>query len=198
MDLLDRPLALFYDATRARVLDVLLSADQPLSGREIARRAELSPTTAARALDGLEAAGIACSRTRGRSHLWTLRDDNEFVTQVRALARVQDDQAGQLIAEALGEEPLSVTLFGSAARGESGAASDVDLLLVAASREQEVLFRRRAFHAARALRRLVGRPVHVVVMDLDQLVKQSGGPFVEDVLADGRALRGATVRELVS
>ena len=85
MDLLDRPLALFYDATRARVLDVLLSADQPLSGREIARRAELSPTTATRALDGLEAAGVACSRTSGRSHLWTLRDDNEFVTQVRAL-----------------------------------------------------------------------------------------------------------------
>jgi hypothetical protein len=46
MRLLSRPLAIFYDTNRARVLDVLLSTTNSMSGRQIARMAGISPTTA--------------------------------------------------------------------------------------------------------------------------------------------------------
>lgn len=198
MDLLDRPLALFYAARRARTLDALLSSSVPLSGREIARRADLSPTTANLALGDLETAGLVRRRVDGRAHRWQLRDDNVLVRQIRQLARVQDEDAAQVVVDALGAEPVSITLFGSTARGESGAASDVDILLVAADREQDLLFRRRAYRVSTSLRSALGRAVHVIVMDKDKLVGQRDGEFVAGVLRDGRALRGASIQELVS
>lgn len=198
MDLLDRPLALFYDARRARTLDALLSSSVALTGREVARRADLSPTTANLALGDLETAGLVRRRVDGRAYRWQLRDDNALVRQIRQLARVQDADAAQVVVDALGAEPVSVTLFGSTARGESGAASDVDLLLVAANREQDRLFRRRAYQVSNALRSVLGRPVHVIVMDKDKLVRERAGAFITGVLRDGRALRGAAIQELVS
>jgi predicted nucleotidyltransferase len=197
MDLLDRPLALFYDARRARTLDALLSSSVPMTGREVARRADLSPTTANLALGDLETAGLVRRRVDGRAYRWQLRDDNALVGQIRQLARVQDAEAAQVVVDALGAEPVSITLFGSAARGESGAASDVDLLLVAADLEQDRLFRRRAYRVSSALRSVLGRPVHVIVMDKDKLVRERAGAFVVGVLRDGRPLRGAAIQELV-
>lgn len=72
MDTLDKPLALFYDATRARVLDVMLANSQALNGRATARRCDLSPTTTNLALGDLASRGIVSSRAEGRSHLWSL------------------------------------------------------------------------------------------------------------------------------
>lgn len=198
MDLLDRPLALFYDATRARVLDALLSAREPLSGRQIARLADLSPTTVNGALEDLEERGIVRSRTQGLANLWSLQEESALVEQIRQLGRVQDELAGQVVVDALGAEPLSVTLFGSTARGESGVNSDVDLLLVAANAEQDLLFRRRAYKASSALRNLVGRSIHVTVMNSKKLVTPQVRKFIAGVLEDGRTLRGASIRELVS
>lgn len=198
MNLVDRPLALFYDARRARALDVLLSSSDALSGREVARRADLSPTTANLALGELEQAGLVTSRRDGRSYRWQVRSDNVLVRQIQQLARVQDEEAAQVVVDALGAEPVSVTLFGSTARGESGVASDVDLLLVAADRVQDLLFRRRAYQVSSALRSVLGRPVHVIVMDKDKLVRQRDSEFVKGVLRDGRTLRGTAIRDLDS
>jgi predicted nucleotidyltransferase len=198
VDLLDRPLALFYDARRARTLDALLSSSVPLTGREVARRADLSPTTANLALGDLGTAGLVSCRVDGRAYRWQLRDDNALVRQIRQLARVPDEGAAQLVVDALGAEPVSVTLFGSTARGQSGAASDVDLLVVAADREQDLLFRRRAYQVSSSLRSALGRPVHVIVMDRDKLLRQRDGEFVAGVLRDGRVLRGTAIQKLVS
>lgn len=198
MDLLDRPLALFYDARRARTLDVLLSSSTPLTGRAVARRARLSPTTANLALGDLETAGLVHCQAVGRAHLWQLRDDNALVCQIRQLARVQDQDAAQVVVDALGAEPVSVTLFGSTARGESGPDSDVDLLVVAANRAQDLLFRRRAHRVSTSLLSALGRPVHVIVMDRDKLIRQRDSEFVTEVLRDGRMLRGTEIQELVS
>lgn len=198
MNLVDRPLALFYDARRARALDVLLSSSDALSGREVARRADLSPTTANLALGELEQAGLVTSRRDGRSYRWQVRSDNVLVRQIQQLARVQDEEAAQVVVDALGAEPVSVTLFGSTARGESGVASDVDLLLVAADRVQDLLFRRRAYQVSSALRSVLGCPVHVIVMDKDKLVRQRDSEFVKGVLRDGRTLRGTAIRDLDS
>ena len=198
MDLLDRPLALFYDARRARTLDVLLSSSTPLTGRAVARQARLSPTTANLALEDLETAGLAHCQVVGRAHFWQLHDDNVLVCQIRQLARVQDEDAAQVVVDALGAEPVSVTLFGSTARGESSPDSDVDLLVVAASRSQDLLFRRRAHRVSTALRSVLGRPVHVIVMDTDKLFRQRDSEFVTEVLRDGRMLRGTAIQELVS
>jgi predicted nucleotidyltransferase len=198
MELLDHPLALLYDSRRVRVLDVLLSTSEALTGREVARRANLSPTTAAAALNDLETAGLVSSRRDGRANRWLARDDSEFLRQLAQVARVQDRNAGEALVDALGTEPVSVTLFGSTARGRSGPDSDVDILLVAVDRAQGLQLRRRAYRAGASLQALLGRPVHIVVMDVEKVRREHQGAFVQNVLRDGRVLRGAGVEELVS
>ncbi|MEK6649165.1 MAG: nucleotidyltransferase domain-containing protein [Actinomycetota bacterium] len=198
MNLLDRPLALFYDATRARVLDALLSSSEAMSGRQIARQTNLSPTTANGALAELENRGFVRSRPHGRANLWSLQGDNKLVQQIRMFARVQDEIAGEVVADALGSEPISITLFGSTARGESGANSDVDLLIVSKDRQQDLLFRRRAFVAEKALHQIIGRPVEVTVVRKDTLSSDKISGFVRAVMKDGRTLRGSSIEKLVS
>jgi predicted nucleotidyltransferase len=198
MQLLDRPLALFYDANRARVVDVLLSATSSLSGRQIARAAGISPTTAGDALADLEAVGITHSESVGRSYQWTLIQGNLLVEKLRELSQLRDDRAGEIIAKAVGEEPVSIALFGSTARGESGADSDVDLLLVANDFEQEIRFRRRTRQVICALQPLLGRQINVVVIDVDQMRKQRDSGTWKEIIRDGRLLRGHSIQELAS
>lgn len=198
MNLLDKPLALFYDATRARVLDVLLANPQALSGRAIARQSDLSPTTTNLALGDLASHGIVSSRVDGRSHLWSLRSENPLVKQLVGFARVQDEQAGQVVADALGSEPISVTLFGSVARGESGSDSDADILVIAKDHAQGQNFRRRAYKASSALRQEVGRGVEITVIERDALQEASIHGFLRQVISDGRTLHGKKLSELVS
>lgn len=198
MNLLDKPLALFYDAARARVLDVLLANPQALSGRAIARQSDLSPTTTNLALGDLAGHGIVSSRADGRSHLWSLRWENPLVKHLVGLARVQDEQAGQIVADALGSEPISVTLFGSVARGQSGPDSDVDILVIAKDHTQGQSFRRCAYKASSALRQQVGREVEITVIERDALQEAAIHGFLRQVLSDGRTLRGKKLSELVS
>lgn len=198
MNLLDHPLALFYDAARARVLDALLSSPEAMSGRKIARETNLSPTTVNGALGDLEERGFVKFQRKGRANLWSLQSDNKLIEQIRLFARVQDEVAGEVVTQALGSEPVSITLFGSTARGESGADSDLDLLIVSRDRAQDVLFRRKAFAAEKALRPFVGRPVEVTVLREDNLSLDKVSGFVREVIRDGRTLRGSNIEELVS
>ena len=198
MNLLDKPLALFYDASRARVLDVLMSNRDQLSGRAIARQSELSPTTTNLVLGDLASHGIVSSRTEGRAHLWSLQLGNALVRQILGFAKVQDEQAGQVVVDALGSDPISVTLFGSVARGESGPGSDVDILVIAKDHEQGQNFRRRAYKASSALRQEVGREVEITVIESDALQEPSLNGFLRQVLSDGRTLHGKKLSELVS
>ena len=197
MDLLDRPLALFYDGMRARVLDVLFAHTGALSGRSIARQAGLSPTTVNGALAQLAEAGIVSAQIKGRAHLWALQEANSLVLQMRRFAKIHDSAASKLVVDALGSEPVSMVLFGSAARGESGSNSDVDILVVAKDRQQGEEFRRRAFSASSALRREVGRSVEITVVERDALTKNEISNFVGNVLIEGRTLRGRNLAELV-
>lgn len=197
MNLLDRPLALFYDATRARVLDVLLSNDTDLSGRAIARQAGISPTTANLALGDLSSAGIVSWHIKGKAYLWKLRQDSSLVEQMRSFAAVKDIEAGEIVANALGSEPLSVIVFGSAARGESTRTSDLDILVVAHNKQQGMDFRRMAFRASAALREKLGRPVEITVVERDSIERNEISSLIAEISRDGRTLRGKRVEELV-
>lgn len=190
MQLLDRPLAVFYEPRRVRVLDVLLVAADELSGRAIAALAGISPTTANLALGELADAGLVTSRPVGRATLWRTAERATVLEQLRAVARAGEDEVCDILVDALGSEPVSITLYGSTARGTAGANSDVDLLVVAPDEETESLFRRRSYVASRRLRALLGRPVQIALMDQAKVKRTFDSSFVTNVITDGRALRG--------
>jgi predicted nucleotidyltransferase len=196
--LLPHPLSGLFDDRRARVLDVLLAADGPLSGRDVAKRCGVSPTTAGDALDELAERGLVRVVPSGRALLWQLDEDHAFVRMVRDWTAGVDAAVAGLVVDAFGERPESVILFGSAARRDDRPGSDVDVLVVSTSPEGRRGYRRRSYALAHSLRQLLGRPVDVVVMGRDEMRAGASSPFVQRIAQEGRVLVGTTIPALLA
>lgn len=196
--LLPHPLSGLFDDRRARVLDVLLAADNPLSGRDVAKRCGISPTTAGEALEELADRGLVRVVPRGRALLWQLDEEHAFVRMVRDWTAGVDAAVAGLVADALGEQPESVILFGSVARGDDRPDSDVDVLVVALGADARHGYRRRSYALARGLRQLLGRPVDVVVMDREEMRAQVSSPFVQRIAREGKILAGISIPALLA
>ena len=78
-----------------------------------------------------------------------------------------------------------VIVFGSVARGEATADSDIDLLIVAPGAENQYRRMARAHEATRALG--IGLPLSPLVMTAEEVERRlsRGDPFVRGILADG-------------
>jgi len=137
---LDTPLDhVLETGTHVRVLRALaaLPAGFPASGREIARRAGTSHTTASRILRGLEDLRVVQLQHAGRADLYLLNEVHILVPKIRALFEQESGIRSQLIAYLREELPTRIGraegayLFGSAGRGETHPDSDIDVGVVA-------------------------------------------------------------------
>jgi predicted nucleotidyltransferase/DNA-binding transcriptional ArsR family regulator len=135
---------LFGGPGRTAVLRVLAAAKTPLTGRQIALSAGLSPAGAARALDRLAELGVTKRQPVGRAVLHELDCDTELVSQIimpaieaeRHIAAARAERRSGLVPADVvsclvdGFDPLQIILFGSRARGDWDDNSDFDLLVV--------------------------------------------------------------------
>jgi predicted nucleotidyltransferase len=107
----------------------------------------------------------------------------------RYLESVSDDalidEIGRRLADATPAR-TRVVLFGSRARGENGAGSDIDVLVVEPTVEDPM---QESARLRRALRGL-GVPIDVLVITKDEADRRSGvrGTVVERALREGRTL----------
>jgi len=132
---------LFFSTTSTRVLRVLVrQGEQPRTGREIARLAKTPPHRTSEVLSKLEGEGLVRSRVVGRAYLWSLSERHPLIPALRALFAEEAQVTRRrkaLLRRTLGNVPgvRRAVVFGSAARGQEHAYSDLDLLVVAANRE---------------------------------------------------------------
>jgi DNA-binding transcriptional ArsR family regulator len=142
---------------KVAVLRVLFREDG-LGGREIARKAGLSPRSAHAALKELVGLGILTRKVVGNNHVFTANRAHIAVAHggVERLFK-QEQRLLSTLAEKVhgwirGLSPVSLAVFGSVARGESRPGSDLDLLVILKeprkiSQARELLGRRGAgFH----------------------------------------------------
>jgi DNA-binding transcriptional ArsR family regulator len=116
-----------------QVLRVLRGTTRPLTGREVARlvRAGSQPAVNA-SLRRLSEEGLVHAEEAGNAYLYTLNREHLAAPAVQLLAdiwpellrRLRDEIADWQVA------PVHLSIFGSAARGDGGTASDIDLFVV--------------------------------------------------------------------
>lgn len=124
--------------TRAlvRVTRVLAAHGGSLAVSDIARRARLTLPSVRAALRRLLDLDVATAIGAGRSMVCGLRPDHPLVPALVNLFSAEQEQAAGVLAavrEAAGQldpAPWAVWLYGSVARGEDDAASDIDIALV--------------------------------------------------------------------
>ena len=127
-----RPVQSVIPGAQGRILAVLAETTAYLNLRTIALLAGTSPAQASRILPELVRSGLVERREAPPSVLFRLVDDNFGSRVVRALSRSRETVLFELgsQAETLDPSPVSVIVFGSFARGEAEADSDLDVLFV--------------------------------------------------------------------
>lgn len=116
-----------------------------VSARDLARRAGVAHTTAARVLRGLARHRVVDVQRAGRADLYRLNERHALAAQVRALFATESTvrrTAVDFIAEQIVRRagPVKAAyLFGSAGRGDERAESDIDVAIVGARRGKEQL-----------------------------------------------------------
>jgi predicted nucleotidyltransferase len=171
--------------------------------RTVASLADVSVGQTAGVLRRLIALGLVERRDAGSAALVRLVRENEASQALVRLAGLRESLLSKLKddARSIQPSPASLVVFGSFARGEARAESDVDVLAVLpanlADHDQE--WRDRLGEWGDVAGRRVGNPVNLVVMSLADLrdFKARSGAIWREIQRDGILLAGSSPRALV-
>lgn len=116
------------------VLAVLAHAGAPVSGRQVARltHGQVQQPRANDVLRELTEAGIVSCERHASVHLYRLNHDHVAAEAIMMLASLRERLIQRMREAVLGWiiAPVAVWMFGSAARGDAGPHSDIDVLVV--------------------------------------------------------------------
>jgi predicted nucleotidyltransferase len=197
-----QPVQAVIPGAQGRILAVLTGTSAELSLRTIARLAGVSIAQASRVMPKLVEQGMVERREVPPSALFRLVEDHMASRAVLALAgarRTVLEELGQA-AGALAPLPLSVIVFGSFARGEARADSDIDVVVVrpAEVAEEDLAWGSGLERWRRQARRITGNRAEIVEVDEREIARllTSRKPLWVDVVRDGSVIFGRPLREL--
>ena len=186
-----------------RIVASLMKQKQGLSGRALASLIGVSPFKAHQVLKFLVAQGVLMENIAGRSHLYSVNQDHVLVQKiVRPLVQLEEslfEELGSEILKALRSKPLSIILYGSVARGEETADSDIDILLVYEG-DEDIGSIRESGLFMESVTRKYGNPVGVrrcFVSDLQKRFSEQG-ELIKNIIKEGKVLSGKSITELLS
>lgn len=131
--------AIFGSAGNVRVLRALVADRAPQSAPQLARLAGLSPQGVRLVLDTLARQQVVKVHGSGRAQLYALNESHSFASALVALFEEEKQRWERLLStirETLGKRGAAVRaawLYGSVARAEDTARSDLDIALLVAS-----------------------------------------------------------------
>jgi len=171
---------LLFGQTRGRVLALLYGApDETRFVRQIARQVETSVGTVQRELNLLADAGLIKRSTVGKQVFYQANQEHPEYPELRALL-AKTTGVFQMLKTALA--PLSSRIdlafvYGSVARGEEKATSDIDLMVIGTASLDEVL------DAVGPVEKQLGRPVNPTIYSREDLKARlrSGNHFLQSL-----------------
>jgi hypothetical protein len=202
---LSEPSSVICPSLDGPVLMVLAGTTRPLSGREIARLTKRGSWAGVRkVLQRLVSQGIVAVQDAPPVLLYSLNRDHLAAPAVDLLADLKDELVRRLSRSIMGWplSPVYACLFGSAARGDGGARSDIDLFIV---RPSEVGAANEAWwnqvgRLMGDIARWTGNNASVSEVGLEELqgpgAEEIGRTFAKHVRSEGINLFGSIPTEL--
>lgn len=137
---LSRPISTVIPSAHGPVLEVLARTDVPLTGRGVAVLTEgrVSHARTRQVLLELVASGLVSAQEAPPARLYRLNRQHLAAAAVTALADLRTTLLDRMreLCQGWARPAKAVWLFGSLARGDSTASSDVDVLVVRSDRVQ--------------------------------------------------------------
>jgi predicted nucleotidyltransferase len=186
----------------ARVLRALLRVQTPLTGRAVARITGLTQPTAQRTLTRLRETGLVLAEPAPPSLLYRANPDHLAMPAILALLGL-DDELRARMAERVAKwrlPPASLVVYGSVARGEPMAGSDLDVLVVrpGTTEPDEVAWQEQVAELADQVQRWTGRRASVVDMSHREAAQGLADrePFLVEAAREGWLIAGRALGEL--
>jgi len=200
---ISRPFAAVSPGVESDVLVALAGSTAPRTGRELARLGGRSVTGVQHALDRLVAEGLVRRAEAGRSFLYSLNRDHLLAPAVDVMAGARWELV-QRLRDLIGGWTLPTfhaSLFGSAARGEGNAASDIDILMVRGKKTEaeDPVWRQQLDDLADRAWSWTGNHVGLVELaetDIPALLRDRP-PVIDEIAEQGIALAGLSIRRLL-
>lgn len=174
----------------------LLRVEAAVTGRAVARIAGLTQSTAQRALTRLRAAGLVVAEPAPPSLLYRANRDHLATPALVVLLHLDEQLRERMADQVAGWQlaPASVIVYGSVARGEATAGSDLDVLVVRpdATEPDEALWQRQVTALADSAQRWTGKRASVVEMSRREAADgiAEGEPFLVQADRDGWVIAG--------
>lgn len=158
-----QPWADVLPGARGAVLATLVQLEAPVTVRTLARHAGVSPQGALRLVNELAVAGVVRAQSAGRSLMVSLNRDHLEAEPLIALVSTRARLVERLVQVLGGWDDLAgAWLFGSAARGDGGSDSDIDVVLVAGRSIDNDGWERQAAGFVTKVQAWTGNPVQLV------------------------------------
>lgn len=192
-----RPYAALVPTLDGDVVTVLAGTTRPLTGREVARlTGRRAHSGVLEVLGRLTEQGLVDRQEAGRALLYTLNRDHLAAPAAAVLADMRPELYRRM-ARTIEEWPVPAvhaSVFGSTARGDGDAASDIDLLIL---RSQEVSAEDEAWRTqiddlAARIRRWTGNRASIAEVGESELCElaQTERPIIRDLHKDAIRLVG--------
>ena len=197
-----RPVQALIPGVQGQILGVLAESTAQLNLTTIARLAGVSPAQASRVLPELVHLGLVERVEAPPSALFRLMDENLAGRQVRSMADLRS-----LALRTVGDcsalqkpRPELVIVFGSFARGEANADSDLDVVIVrpAAIDESDSAWAGSIVTLKQDLARALGNPVNILEVwahDLDRRLR-SRSELWRSIRSEGIVVYGGAPESL--
>jgi hypothetical protein len=200
---LRHPLRSLIPSLDSAVLEVLAGAKTGLGVSQITRLAAKGTRPGLTAvLDRLVAHGVVLAEPANQGFLYRLNRDHLLAPVVVATAAVRGTLIARLTdaVDGFAPQPAHASLFGSFARGEADADSDIDLLLIAGTGRDAALWDDSAAQLRDRVFRWTGNRCQLMVLTVPRLrqLAAANEPIVANWLADGLLLSGAPLADLLS
>ena len=197
-----RPVEAVIPGVQGRILAVLAETTEELNLRTIARLAGVSSAQASRVLPELVTLGLVARREAPPSALFSLVAEHVAARLVRELSQARRAVLDELrtLADGIDPLPVSVVVFGSLARGDADAESDIDVLLVRPAHvdEDEDGWASSVEEWRTAAGRLTGNSIELLEVgevDVGRRLARPSGVWA-DLIREGIAVSGASLADL--
>jgi hypothetical protein len=187
---------------QGRVLSVLAQTSAELNLRTLAQLAGVSPAQVSRVVPGLVDLGVLERREVPPASLFRLVPEHLIARTILDLARVDEIALDEMrrLAELMPVAATSIVVFGSFARREAAADSDIDVVVV---RPPEVDEEDESWTAGvedwrLSVGRLTGNRVEVLEVGMAEVASKlaSGDSLWQSIRREGLTVSGATLTEL--
>ena len=197
------PLSEMFDeildpSIRLRVVGLLVSLpEKEFTGREIAGLLGVSHSNVQRAFRVLVEVGLASKKRTGRADVFRANKDHFMFQALSDLFKVKRDLPERIakgLQLAFRQSGISVTVFGSYARGEAERGSDLDVLVIAKDR---AALEDRIGRIEGDFARRYGVPLSVKVLSLSDLKRRPLPPFVQGAAKEGVLISGVPIQRVI-